>query len=210
MKTCLVSMFISFFRRENTWEPVENLQNCLDEVKKFERTREYSELVSCMLSVAFMVKKMVKCKVKCGWNFAFQLHAVTGFDLGLKIKKVTGVRQLNVEELPDASLSDRILYFVEWEDSGRVDLVPSKIVREKAPQYIIDYFTSIIRWAPPPSSFVDAELEGQREGEAKADSSRVSQSVGSVAAQPVTEVAGIPGRAGNVLKLIDSWVSQKI
>ena len=74
------------------------------------------------------------------------------------MKRVRGVRQLNDDELPDTSASDKIFYYVEWEDSdssedsSKLDLVPSKKVREKAPQHIIEYYTSIIRWAPPPSS----------------------------------------------------------
>ena len=48
------------FRRENTWEPLENLQNSMDAVKKYEERREYYELVSAIFgSIVRMMMMMM-------------------------------------------------------------------------------------------------------------------------------------------------------
>ncbi|XP_037947706.1 chromobox protein homolog 1-like [Teleopsis dalmanni] len=96
---------------DNTWEPEENC-DCPAIIQRFEESRAKS-------------KKRGEKKPKVE-----EIQKSRGYDRGLAIEQIVGATDTTGD----------VSYLVKWQFCDEFDLVPGALVRQKNPEFIIDFF----------------------------------------------------------------------
>ncbi|XP_075144906.1 heterochromatin Protein 1c [Haematobia irritans] len=96
---------------ENTWEPEENC-DCPSIIQKFEESRAKS-------------KKRGEKKPKVE-----EIEKLRSYDRGLPIEQIVGATDANGE----------VSYLVKWQFCDEFDLVPGEELKQKNPEFIIDFY----------------------------------------------------------------------
>jgi len=115
---------------ENTWEPIEHLnENSADLVCNFE-----AKLVSTIVKVVLVDESSGSCTdSKYNSNLEVELPQ-TGYDLGYEAEKIIGLKNYKMSGLA----------LVKWKGMDLAELVPLHMVKTKSPQQLIEYFGTII------------------------------------------------------------------
>ncbi|KAL5283962.1 HP1C family protein [Megaselia abdita] len=101
---------------DNTWEPEVNC-NCPHLIKKFEEDR----LIKLKES---NIKKVKKPKIE-------EVVKPRGYDRELPIDKIVGAA---------THPSGEVMYLVKWQFCDEFDMVSGKLVKEKSPEALLDFF----------------------------------------------------------------------
>ncbi|XP_013109007.1 chromobox protein homolog 1 [Stomoxys calcitrans] len=96
---------------DNTWEPEENC-DCPSIIQKFEESRAKS-------------KKRGEKKPKLE-----EIEKLRSYDRGLPIEQIVGATDANGE----------VSYLVKWQFCDEFDLVPGEELKQKNPEFIIDFY----------------------------------------------------------------------
>ncbi|EDW80615.1 heterochromatin protein 1C [Drosophila willistoni] len=112
---------------DNTWEPEENC-DCPALIQRFEESRAKS-------------KKRGEKKPKCE-----EIQKPRGYDRGLELAEIMGATDVTGD----------IKYLVRWQYCDEFDLVSSKLVTEKDPQMLIDYYEKMA----PYSRHISKRMKG--------------------------------------------------
>lgn len=96
---------------DNTWEPEENC-NCPAMIQKFEESRAKS-------------KKRGEKKPKVEG-----IQKIRGYERGLPIEQIVGATDATGD----------VLYLVKWQFCEEFDLVPGEELKQKNPEFIIDFY----------------------------------------------------------------------
>lgn len=115
MFVCFTELYVSY-SADNTWEPEDNC-NCPHLIKKFEEDRVIKLKESNM-------KKVKKPKIE-------EVVKPRGYDRELPVDKIIGA---TVHPTGD------VMYLVKWQFCDEFDMVSGKLVREKSPEALLNFF----------------------------------------------------------------------
>ncbi len=105
------------------WEPEENLSNAPELLREFKENQRQEELRE--------QKRQQEKKEK-----SEESTVVTGFDKGLSPEKIIGVNQDN----------GMLQFLVKYKGADYMELLSNKLLREKCPELIINYYEAHISW----------------------------------------------------------------
>ena len=117
--------------KDNTWEPIENLTNCLHLVEEFEKSRKQSQMATNQ-QISSPGNDQIVNKLK---NVQFKVPEVHGFERGLLPEKILG-----------ATNNGELTFLMKWEGQDEMELVPLSIARQHCPQLVIQFFERHITW----------------------------------------------------------------
>lgn len=64
------------------------------------------------------------------------LKGASPFEIGLEPDKIIGATEVNKE----------LAFLVQWKNSNKAQLIPSKLARIKCPQLVIDFYEQRLTW----------------------------------------------------------------
>jgi hypothetical protein len=150
---------------ENTWEPESNLVNCPELLQDFKASKgdEDSEVAvvgdDSRASTSSdkesgpsglnakdkdrrdTRKKTPKKSAAIDGQNGEKEKKLSGFDRGLKLKKILGAT-----EGTDGELKGSILFLVKWQGEEQPELVPAKEANVRYPQEVIKFYESQLSW----------------------------------------------------------------
>lgn len=129
---------------ENTWEPVENLEDCRDLIRDFEdkfKRKASKGLVSDKEpGTSTMGRNERKRRSQTQPNTEPpKKQGKTGFERGLEPERIIGMA---------TDINKEIRFVVKWKGCDEADLVPAKVANVKCPQVVIRFYEERITWAP--------------------------------------------------------------
>jgi hypothetical protein len=128
---------------ENTWEPVENLSNCLHLIRRFEKEQKTVNKEKSFGMDTEMEKgnddddehRLAKRSESTKLPVCFKVPEVNGFQRGLVAEKIVG-----------ATNNGGLIFLFKWVGEEELELVPASIARYKCPQMVIQFFEKHISW----------------------------------------------------------------
>ncbi|XP_003748184.1 chromobox protein homolog 1 [Galendromus occidentalis] len=130
---------------ENTWEPVENLEDCRDFIRDFEdKLKKKSASRGLVSDKEPGTSTMGRSERKRRSNNQPSAEppkkqGKTGFDRGLEPERIIGMA---------TDIKKEIRFVVKWKGCDEADLVPAKVANVKCPQVVIRFYEERLTWAP--------------------------------------------------------------
>lgn len=137
---------------DNTWEPKDNLQ-CSDLVEAYEKDHQKPKvpIVSKGKGKRIASEKREPAKKR-------KVTSDSGSEAASKVINSVKIEDINddVNPIEEGWTADNILgateidghihFLIQWKESDRADLVPSKIANEKWPQTVIRFYEERVTW----------------------------------------------------------------